>query len=433
MHSFFMARYIITLFYNIVVIPILSVVLYVGAFFSAKFRARAQGIANTWRHFDSLKHTQNSSRHTIWFHAASAGEFEQIKPVIEHIRSLRSTITIIATLYSVSGYNAHREYPHCDAILFLPQDTWWSVRRFIREARIDCAVFSRYDLWWNMASALSEHAIPLIMINATLNPKSVQNRLSKLYHTLLYQHCTAIYTAGERDALLFRALGLSKVHSSADTRVDRIIDRVNAHRNDIHYTPLKQNNFTLIIGSSWGADEEYILPAVQALRLQGFRITLIIVPHEPTESHITSLEKKLPNAQRLSRLEALLSPSLNLGNEPTIIVDSIGKLLRLYAIADGAYIGGGFGFCVHSVLEPAGYGIALACGPNIELAQDAIALSQADALRIIHTTHDVQEWLLMLLTEPKKKARAEKTALAYVQSKHGISHTIAQEILFQLR
>lgn len=432
-----MIIFLFSLAYNLLAMPLLWCITRLIAFRIPKLRTRLRGISATYQELRTLHSTTSAQFHhkqRIWFHAASAGEFEQIKPVIEEIRSRRPDIWIIVTMYSASGYTAHRHYTMCDMICYLPDDSWYGVRSFLRLVQPHCAIFSRYDLWWNMAHTLHRSAIPLYVINATLNPRAVQNPFGAWYISALYSHCTAVYTAGESETALFHAIGLgTTIHTSADTRIDHILRRVASAQNDTVFAPLRQGQFTLVVGSSWSADEERIIPAVEKLRAEGFGISLVLVPHEPTAEHIHHLQTIVPYAQCLSHIEHTLDTYHTGPEHASMIIDSIGKLLRLYAIADAAYIGGGFGFCVHSVLEPAGYGLALASGPNIALARDAIALHKEGALTLIHTTDDVYRWLKILLTDQQKKAYAEKTAHAYITSKRGSAQSIADQLLLEIR
>ncbi len=443
-----MKHFLTDVLYNAMAVPILHIAFFIAALVNKKARLRRRGVQQTWRILaDGSKiPTLVEGEKRIWFHAASMGEFEQVKPIIERIKFHSPTIQIIVSFFSPSGYEHQKNYELADVVVYLPLDSKRAAKRFLDYVQPSYAVFARYDLWQNMLLALKARSIPTILVAATLNEQSLllRFRAGRTYLRGVYKLLTSIYTAGASETVKFERLGITTpIITSADTRFDRIAAQVAltqvalaqealAHGEGMQSLGLSESFFAeddvvLVLGSSWKPDEDCIIEAAHRLEtsLQQ-RLRFIIVPHEPTEAAIARLRKLLPNSECLSALQGndtLLVPSQH------IIVDSVGKLLRLYALADAAYIGGGFGQGVHSVAEPAGYGIPLASGTNIGRARDAIALQSKDALTLIRTPDDAYQWLSTMLQSPETREKQGSIAHQYIHAELGWSEKIARVIL----
>jgi 3-deoxy-D-manno-octulosonic-acid transferase len=416
----------------------LHIAFFMAALVNKKARLRRSGVRQAWRTLADVRKlpTLVESEKRIWFHAASMGEFEQVKPIIEQIKLSAPTVQIVVSFFSPSGYEHQKNYAMADVTVYLPLDSKRAAKRFLDYVQPSCAVFARYDLWQNMLLALKSRSIPTILVAATLNEQSLLLRFNagRTYLRGVYDLLTSIYTAGETETVKFERLGITTpIMTSADTRFDRIAAQVAlAQKEGTQSLGLSESFFAeddvvLVLGSSWKPDEDCIVEAAHRLEtsLQQ-RLRLIIVPHEPTEAAIARLRKLLPNSVCLSALQGndtLLVPSQH------IIVDSVGKLLRLYALADAAYIGGGFGQGVHSVAEPAGYGIPLASGANIGRARDAIALHSKGALTLIRTPDDAYQWLSTMLQSPEIREKQGLIAHHYIHAEIGWSERIARIIL----
>jgi 3-deoxy-D-manno-octulosonic-acid transferase len=223
------------------------------------------------------------------------------------------------------------------------------------------------------------------------------------------------------------------VHTLSDTRLDRIADKVEqARRSPLLPQKLFDDAFTLVAGSVWPEDEDILIPAMERINRDEFVLRMIFVPHEPTESHIKQLQNRLGGSVLLSELieqKELSGKNARLAIENKhIIVDSIGKLLKLYVHADAAYIGGAFGDGVHSVTEPAGYGVPLAAGTGTENSPDAPALENIGALRRLHDEDMAFFWLNEMIGDEEKRRTTGNKAGEYVMAARGSSEIIARKI-----
>lgn len=437
-----MKNFLIDFLYNAMAVPVLHIAFFIARLVSNKARLRHRGVQKTWHILAKLP-TPMANEKRFWFHAASMGEFEQIKPIIERIKFHAPASQIVVSFFSPSGYEHQKNYPLADAVVYLPLDSKRAARRFIDAVQLSCAVFARYDLWYNMLMALKDRSIPSVLVCATLNEQNLLLRFvtGREYLRRVYNSLTTIYTAGISETAKFERLGMKvPIVSSADTRFDRIAAQVTLAQSEgtqafgLSKDFFRKEDVVLVLGSSWKPDEDCIVEAMKRLEqpLQA-RLRLIVVPHEPTAQTVIRLREILPSSEYLSVLQEHIASGVAVqqATPQHIIVDSIGKLLRLYALANAAYIGGGFGAGVHSVTEPAGYGIPLASGATIGRARDAIALHDEGALTVIRSVDDAHAWLATMLQFPTIRKEQGSIAHKYIHSGLGWSERIAKAILIR--
>ena len=367
----------------------------------------------------------------VWFHAASMGEFEQAKPVIEQLKGNYPHIHVIVSFYSPSGYNNQKDYEYADAVLYMPIDTGQNARYFINSIKPDVAIFVRYEIWHNHLNYLKRRKIPTLLICATM-PNSTAMRENLFLRSFLkksYLCFTNIYTINEQQTEFFRKLGIEHVETFTDTRFDRIAKTVDMARQNpiLGSNFIRKDDFVLVAGSSWPPCEKMIIDSY--VSIQEYRdktIKLVIVPHEPTEEHINELAMQLGKFILLSEYEK--NPKKDYSEFQILIVDSIGKLLKLYSSAHAAYIGGGFGVGIHSVTEPAGYGIPLSTGPKIDNSPDAVQLQKLGAISIVENADSFSNWMKLLIDNPEETGRIGKISHDFVHKQKGSSKKIARAI-----
>lgn len=376
---------------------------------------------------------------TVWFHASSMGEFEQAKPLIEMIKSRHPEIKIVVSFFSPSGYNNQKNYHHADYILYLPLDTKKKVNQFISRINPNIAIFVRYEIWHNYLVQLKNNNIPAYLICATKpgNKSLYENPIFRNFTKWNYNSFRKIYTVGEEHTDFFKKLGIiTALETTADIRFDRILSIINEARinpiipRDLFF----QNELVLVAGSTWEPDEDLILNGLDIIQnTHECKIRLIIVPHEPTEKHIKLLTSKLKDYILLSHLEEKLKfdSAKNLKeelSEKIIVVDTVGKLLRLYATADLAYIGGAFGVGVHSVTEPAGYSLPLATGPRYTNSSDAVHLNHLKALKILNNQTDFKNWIETVSNLDTRESIG-KISFDYINKGSGWTEKIFKELI----
>ncbi len=400
--------------YNLLAPALLRVARAVARPFIPKLQQRVRDAEMLLKGLPQRK--QGSSR--VWIHAASMGELEQCVPVMNLLSTHSPNIEIIVSCSSPSGIRHAATLPMCVGVVYHPFENRNEIRRTIDIVQPDVVVIDRYDVWPMFIDELHERGIPTVLMNATF-PSAGHTRLMKSTIAATYAMLSSVTAVTADDASALTELLKRKVETQPDSRIDRILDRVHNASTSLAY--LRRSVPTLVIGSSWDEDLEIIIPAIMSIPESTLRV--IIVPHEPTASTLASIERRL-HCTRLSNATE--------STHGHILVDSVGMLLSLYRLADAAYVGGGFGAGVHSVLEPAGYGLPLACGPRIARSRDAVALVESDACTVVTTQPEVQTWIHNIVLSSDERAQQGAIATTYLTSQTGSSRFYTDVIMAHL-
>ncbi|MFH0734379.1 MAG: glycosyltransferase N-terminal domain-containing protein [bacterium] len=415
------------LFYNYVVLPLLYLFFQLLQIFNKKVKSAISDRKLLFLTLPDKINNLKQGNKIIWFHSSSMGEFEQAKPIIEKLKQ-NDKISIFVSFFSPSGYNNSLKYSFADAISYIPFDTVWNMKRFINMVKPDLAIFMRYDIWPNTIWELKKNNIPSFIVDATMRADSKRKLpFSKGFHVDLYSAITLILTVSEADKKNFEDFEISsqKVTAVGDTRFDRVYQKsLQAKDKKLFWDGMFANKKVVVLGSSWEADEEVIIPAFLKLCKYDKDVILIIVPHEPTIEHLERTESVLGNQVKHIRFSYLN----NYTDEQIIIIDSIGILLTLYFYADIAYVGGSFKQGIHNVLEPAVYGIPVMFGPKIQTSQEAQILVQKGAGILVRDKMEAYKALRKLLTDKTYCESLGKIAGRYVSSNIGATDKIIHEV-----
>lgn len=414
-------------FYNYIFLNAVKILMPIIKSALPKFDEREKNITAV----NSVLSSIIKNKKTIWIHAASMGEFEQAKPVIEYIKE-KHDVSIICSFFSPSGYNTQKNYKYADAVLYMPIDTKSNAENFINMINPDAAVFVRYELWKNHLTYLKCKKISSVLICAAKPGRSSNYFVNKFVKSS-YLLFDKIFTVGELHTKFFSEMTAHKnIETANDTRLDRIAAQAaTAKLNPLFDKKLLGDDFILVAGSSWEPDEDIILKAVKRMNSESERkIKVIYTPHEPSKEHIKTLRDKLSSSILLSDL---METNTAVESGTDIVVDSIGKLLKLYGNADIAYIGGAFGAGVHSLTEPAGYGIPLLCGKNCFNSPDADGLLNCGALSTVSNEDDLYFLLKKCLYEQDFYNSAAKASHNYVNNAVGSSKLIGDYIIEMIK
>ncbi len=413
--------------YNITVLPLLT--LFFGAlrFFNDKVKEGIEGRRNLFDKLEESLKGMDRSKKLFWFHSSSLGEFEQAKPIIEQLKKEKN-VTVIITFFSPSGYRNSVKYPYADIISYIPFDTGKNASRFIEIVKPDLAVFMRYDFWPNFVKVLKEKNIPSYIVDATMRKDSTRLLpVSKSFHKALFGDIAGILTVSEEDADNFKRFGYpeDRLNAVGDTRFDRVYQKsIEAKSRKLFADGILDGRKVFVFGSSWEADEEVVLPAVEKLFRHDKNIVMIIAPHEPTVIHLEKLEQtfsgKIP-AIRFSYMN-------NYKGERIIIIDSIGILLTLYNYADLVYVGGSFKQGVHNVLEPAVYGVPVLFGPKITNSREALTMVELGCGIRIQNKKEAYRNLRRLFSDDAERKRLGSISASYVGKNTGATGKIISRI-----
>jgi 3-deoxy-D-manno-octulosonic-acid transferase len=419
----------IDFFYNALFIVPVKFLLPVINVFLPKMRERESYLKLHNTHF-----IKQNNQKRIWFHASSMGEFEQGKPIIEIIKGKYPDIYLICTFYSPSGYNNQKKYQYADSIFYMPLDTLKNASQFVESINPDLAVFVRYDIWLNHLNILVKKNIPIYLICATPPTNKFYKILFNGLLKYVYEKFNKIFTMTPESVDYFQALKIeSEIIPSSDSRFDRIIATVNEYIDKPLIAREVFANFkVLVVGSSWEPDEKMVSNAVQIYNQNHLKkIKIIFVPHEPTQKHIEKLLVLEPKLVKYSEIEKIESVELlkELIMDSHIVVDSIGKLLKLYSNADIVYVGGAFGAGIHSVTEPAGYGVPVICGKYFDNSPDAVNMVRLGLLKPVASVKELLSFLEYLYRNPEKEKSLEFKTKDYIFAQGGASEIISTQIL----
>jgi len=413
--------------YNFLFIPFLNLFLYLNNKF--KKLNRNNSIINLYKNI----YNTNNEKKRIWFHASSMGEFEQAKPVIELIKEKYPEHLIICTFFSPSGYDNQRNYEFADLTSYIPVDSKSKAKEFVEQVKPDIAVFVRYDLWLNFLNELKLDKTHILLINATIPGAYFKSFYSiiKSYYSYSYSFFDDIFCFNQESLNYFEAINIgSKLHLSSDTRLDRIAKTVsNAKKSYSLINQIKKENYIyLVAGSSWEYDENLIIRVIEKINVKNEILKVIFVPHKPTNENVSRLHSQIKNSILFSKIENMNKDDINTLDFSHIIVDKMGLLLKLYSIADIAYVGCGFGDGVHSTAEPAGYGIPIISGPNIHKSPDAVELNQKGGLLIIHNDEELLEIIKILIGDKQFYKDVSYQSYEYINKNIGSSNQIVHKI-----
>lgn len=382
------------------------------------------------RAFSELAAKAGSLRGCIWFHAASLGEFEQGRPMIERLRAEHPGKPILLTFFSPSGYEVRKDFPLVDAVVYLPFDHPANVRRFIEAANPSMAIFIKYEFWGNYLDELRRRAIPVYIISAIFRPGQIFFRPWGGQMRRVLRDYTHIYVQDQRSATLLAGIGINNVTVAGDTRFDRVTD-VMKSQTAIPGFPGFGNSFrmTFIAGSSWEADEERYTPWLKENR----DIAFIIAPHEFDDNRLAALQQQFQPGETMllsewSRRAAANGITLPMQKVRGIIVDSFGKLSSLYRYARIAYIGGGFGTGIHNINEAAVYGIPVIFGPNHSKFKEAADLIVAGGAFTVSSAETFSATTTRLAGSPPQLAAAGEAAAGYISRSIGATDRIYRDI-----
>lgn len=342
----------------------------------SKFRrglSARRGIVERYERWSST--SRDRARPLVWFHAPSVGEGLQAQPVIELVRARMPDVQIVYTFYSPSAQQLSRSLK-ADFADYLPFDTFADADAIIAALRPSALIFSKLDIWPALTERAAAARVAVGVISATLAESS--GRRGLFARALLADAYLAIERVGaidEKDAEHFRQMGVSpdRVEVTGDTRYDQVLTRAQRPPSALVQS-MRSSRPTLVAGSTWPTDEDHLFGAWRKIRDKIPDARLVIAPHELTEAHIASVESWSRRRNlRFARIDAR-----DASDADVVLVDRYGVLGDLYAVADVAYVGGGFHAAgLHSVLEPAAFGAPVLFGPRHDMSRDARKLIEA--------------------------------------------------------
>ena len=332
----------------------------------------------------------------IWFHAASLGEFEQGRPVIEALKRECPQYKILLSFFSPSGYEIRKDYPLADEVLYLPIDTPGHAVQWLRRHHFVAAFFIKYEFWFNYMRALKKAGIPLFYISLILKPDSFFFRWYGRWFRGQLRNVTHFFVQDDATSELLHSHGFDNVTVCGDTRFDRVAAIAEQAKPFPEIERFIAGRKCIITGSTWPPDEK-LLAAFYPTLPEDY--CLIVAPHDISDGHIAQIKALFP--------EALLYSDLETGKSSNIlIINTIGILSQLYQYARFVYIGGGFGVNIHNIQEPVTFGCPVVFGPKYKSFKEAVDLVALQGAFAINNAEEMATVFKRLMADDAFYAQA---------------------------
>ena len=386
----------------------------IASLFSKKVRKRIIGIGQT---FTLLRRHIKPSDRVVWFHAASLGEFEQGRPLMERLGKEHPEYKILLTFFSPSGYEVRKNYEGADLVCYIPFDTPGNVYSFIRYAHPEIAVFIKYEFCTNFLTTLHKRGTKVYSVSSIFRD---DQHFFKWYGCIKpLKQFDHLFVQNQHSKNILANHGITCTTVVGDTRLDRVIDIKNAASPLPIVERFAGDASCFIAGSSWGPDEEIYIPYFA--KHKDWR--LIIAPHVISESHLKDIERLLADngirSLRYTTLEASPSSVPQDTSGTALIVNCFGKLSSIYRYGKVALVGGGFGVGIHNVPEAAVYGIPVLFGPNNRKFREAQDLKSCGGSFEYTDSDSFATIMDRFMSSPEALAQAGKAAGDYINSNAG--------------
>ncbi|WP_040005220.1 3-deoxy-D-manno-octulosonic acid transferase [Fibrisoma limi] len=366
-----------------------------------------------------------------WFHAASLGEFEQGRPVIEAFRQRFPTYRILLTFFSPSGYEVRKNYSGADYICYLPTDTPANARQFVALVKPRIAFFIKYEFWYNYLRELKAADVPIISFSAIFRARQLFFKpYGGFYRNLLTYFDQVLVQNGESVELL-KSIGITRVTLAGDTRFDRVKQVADAKKDIALAAAFKANGNDMphplwVIGSAWQADMDVLIPVINQF---GKPLKVIIAPHEINDEEIERWRNQLKN--KSIRYSEAQSPTFDLStleSYDVLLIDNIGMLSSLYQYGEFAYVGGAFGKGLHNILEAATFGSPVFFGPNYKRFQEAVDLVRNEAAFPVNNAAELTRCFTRLYDDSAYYNSASWKARYYVERNIGATAKVMEVV-----
>lgn len=371
--------------------------------------------------YKKLKEKVDPNAKYVWLHAASLGEFEQGRPILEKIKKEHPEYKILLTFFSPSGYEVRKNYDLADIVCYLPFDRKSNVKRFLKLINPSVVIFVKYEFWYNFINQLHNKNIPTYMVSAIFRRDQIFFRWYGKKYAKILSYYKCICVQDENSKSLLSNVNVNNVEVCGDTRFDRVCDI----KSQAKYLPIgeafikndkRENTITLVAGSSWPKDEDVFIEYFN----NNPNFKLIIAPHEIHEAHLGYIESIV----KRPCIRYTKASTDNVANYDCLIIDTFGLLSSLYRYGQIAYVGGGFGVGIHNILEAAVYNIPVIFGPNFKKFREANQLIEAGGGYSIQDYDGFESLVNEFVEYPKVLQSAGDRAGNYVKENTGVVNNI---------
>lgn len=408
-----------TLLYNFF-LAIYNFLVWIASFFNKKANFFIQGRKNV---IEYLRTNIKESDKVIWFHAASLGEFEQGRPVIEAMKQLNPEYKVLLTFFSPSGYEIRKNYNGADLICYLPIDYSWNAKKFLDTVMPIAIYFIKYEFWHNYVYYAHARKIKIYCFSSIFRPGQVFFKWYGIWYKSILYKFNHLFVQNELSKSLLDKIGIHQVTICGDTRFDRVQQIASQTKELPLIEKFCNNQKTVICGSTWAQDEELLAAYINE---NINNVKFIIAPHEIHESNILSLKSKI--TKKVLRYSEAYTEKTE--DYSVLIIDNIGMLSSIYKYGVVSYIGGGFGKGIHNILEAATFGLPVIFGPTYKKFHEAVELVELKGAFPITNYVSLKNTLDKLLTNESHLSASSSICKSFVSKNVGATKIILQQANF---
>lgn len=380
-------------------------------FGNEKARLWWKGRKNQWENLKS-----NKDDEWIWIHVSSLGEFEQGLPVMERLKSDFPKYKLLLTFFSPSGYEPRKNFQLADKVAYMPSDTRRNAERLIKNFNIKAVFFVKYDFWFNYMKVLKKNDIPLYYISALLHPDHYFFKFYSSWFRKQLFNVSHFFVQNDETAKLLKSIGIENSTVTGDTRFDRVFEIAKQSKSFPEIEGFIAGRQCIIAGSSWPADEKFIIPFSKKMP---DNYCLIIAPHDISESHIKQITSQLDNYILYSQ-----QPTVNGQQSTVFVINTIGILKQIYKYARFAYVGGGFMSSIHNTQEALVFGCPVVIGPKYHKFVEAVDLVKDGGMFSVNNQQEFDDVFERLMEDDEFYNKASGICQDYIQLSIGATNKI---------
>ena len=384
--------------------------------FAPKLRAMLVGRKGM---FEKMRREINRSERKVWIHVASLGDFEQGRPLVDYVHERYPDYKIVLTFFSPSGYDVRKNYPNADYVYYIPIDIKRNARKFLDIVEPEIAIFVKYEFWLNMLAELRKRDIRTYIASAIFRRDSIFFKPYGWWWRDALRVFDKIFVQDETSQTLLAELGVENVVVAGDTRFDRVMAIADNAEKVAEVERFKDGKKLFVAGSTWGPDEDILLPLIN----ENPDVKFVIAPHEMDDARIDRILREVKGGAVRYTLN-----SADMADKQVLVLDTMGLLSRVYGSAEWAYVGGGFGAGIHNTLEAVVYGLPVAFGPNYRKFKEAHELIELGVANSVDSRESLCEWFASLRDDAGRCAEIAEVARGYTSHHRGATEKILKSI-----
>jgi len=398
-----------------------------GSSFSPKIKLGVSGREGLLQKLGNTLPDLIKGRPVAWFHAASLGEFEQGRPVIEAFRKEYPDFFILLTFFSPSGYEIRKNYAGADFICYLPIDTSGNAKQFVAIVKPEITFFIKYEFWYNYLSELKQSGSYILSFSTIFRPEQLFFKPYGGFYRKMLTYFDHLFVQNEQSLDLMHGIDIADCSLAGDTRFDRVRDIASGIKDLPEIAAFKENQICLVAGSVWEADMHNLIPALNQLNKP---LKAIIAPHEIDAGHMASWMNSLNGKSMLySEYKKLFDQNNQIEPFDYLIINNIGMLSSLYSYGDIAYIGGSFGSGLHNILEAATFGMPVLFGnKKYQKFREAVDLIREGSAKAVADTEEIKYYLNLWMQDSMMRTELGSISKNYVGEQTGATELIMKKV-----